>query len=129
MQFELELNIKRDIRKLFSEEISINEQKSRINIEPFSLDAKEDKQLKSKIIHSANKILERILPYTFLCLILAEYQLIYQEGHDNFTEKDVLKRGKEIYNISPEYHEICWQISKLQVYFSQKSLTKTQQIH
>ncbi len=102
---------------ILNEGISICEEKSRINL---ILDNEDE--LLPRIEHNANKLLEKMIPYKYLCLILAEKQLIYQKGCGSYSEKDIFKKFKEIYNLSPEYHELCWQIAKLEVFFAEKNV-------
>lgn len=102
---------------ILNEGIFIHEEKSRINLK---LDMEEE--LIPQIEHKANYLLEKMITYKFLCLILAEKQLIYQKGCGSYSEKDIFKKFKEIHNLSPEYHELCWQIAKLEVFFAEKSV-------
>ena len=102
---------------ILNEGIFIHEEKSRINLK---LDMEEE--LIPQIEHKANTLLEEMNPYEYLCLKLAENQLIYQKGCGSYSEKDIFKKFKEIYYHSPEYHELCWQIAKLEVFFAEKSV-------
>ena len=102
---------------ILNEKIYVDEEKSRISIK---LDREEE--LLPRIEHKANSLLEKLISYEYLCLMLAEEQLIYQKGCGSYSKKDIFKRFTKIYSLSPEYHELCWQIAKLEVFFAEKSV-------
>jgi hypothetical protein len=84
-----------------------------------------NKRMRNHINEMANKIILSLLPYWWLCFLLANYILIYQKGYGKYSKKKVKKQMKSIYLVSPEYHELCWYLSLFQIFFEnqrQKSL-------
>lgn len=78
-----------------------------------------DDKLKSKIKDTAKEISKKNYPYDTLCWALAEFQLIFEIGHNNYSEQEVINKAEKIFDSSLKYHEICWLISILKVYLEE----------
>ena len=61
-------------------------------------------------------------PYDTLCWALAEFQLIFEKGHKNYSEHEVIEREKKIFNALIDYDDLCWFIANLKVYLEQIKL-------
>ena len=96
----------------------------RINIKPFEevIEFIENHdELKNYIDNSAYNLSDELIPYDVLCWELAEYQLIFEKGKGKYSERDVIKRAEEIFDLSLSYEDICWLISGLKVYIERSN--------
>ena len=78
-------------------------------------------KMRNHINEVVNKFILSLLPYWWLCFLLANCILIYQNGYGKYPKKKVKKQMKSIYCVSPEYHELCWYLSLFKVFFENKS--------
>jgi hypothetical protein len=78
--------------------------------------------LKTKIDEYAHYLLKSNFPYDTLCWTLAELQLIFEKGHKNYSEFEVKKREKKIFDSTLKYDEMCWLIGSFKVYLEENNL-------
>ena len=107
---------------MYYEIVSPLEGSKGIRIAKLTLEIEKDKKLREKIEHSANHLLEQVFPYDVLCWELAEFELILKKGWGLYSENDVIKRAEKIFGLSPEYHQLCWQISVIKVFLEENDL-------
>ena len=80
------------------------------------------KELRKKIDKFKENLIKSNVPYDTLCWALAEFELIFEKGHKNYSEHEVIEREKKIFNQSIDYKELCWFIANLKVYLEQIGL-------
>jgi hypothetical protein len=83
---------------------------------------KTDEKLKEQVTHKSHTLREEFISYEDLCWELAEYQLIFEKGQNKYSEKDVIKRAKEIFNSNLNYRDICWLVSSFRTYLKENKL-------
>lgn len=96
----------------------------RINIKPFEelieiIERHDD--LKNFVDNSAHNLSYKLIPYNILCWELAEYQLIFEKGKEEYSEQDVIERAEKIYDLSISYEDICWLITGVKVYLEKSN--------
>ena len=96
--------------------------KGGLKIEELMLEIEKNKKFRKKIEDAANHLLEQEFPYDVLCWELAEFELILKKGWGLYSENDVIKRAEKIFDLSPEYHHLCWQISVIKIYLEENDL-------
>jgi len=74
------------------------------------------KELRTKIDEFTEYLVKTNFPYDNLCWALAEFELIFENGHKHYTEHEVIAREKKIFDASLDYEELCWFIANLKVY-------------
>lgn len=107
---------------MYSKIVSPSKGDREIRIEELTLEIEKEKKFREKIEHSANQLLGQDFPYDVLCWELAEFELILKKGWGLYSENDVVKRAEKIFELSPEYHQLCWQISVIKVYLEENDL-------
>ena len=110
------------VKKMYSKIEICSGGKRGINIEELKLEIEKDKKFREKIEYSANHLLEQEFPYDVLCWELAEFELLLKKGWRLYSEEDVIKRAEKIFDLSPEYHQLCWKISAIKVYLEENDL-------
>jgi hypothetical protein len=83
---------------------------------------KTDENLKEQVTDKTHNLSNELISYEDLCWELAEYQLIFEEGHNKYSEKDVINKAKEIFNSKLNYRDICWLISSFKTYLKENKL-------
>ncbi|MFW9971609.1 MAG: hypothetical protein ACFFDF_15545 [Candidatus Odinarchaeota archaeon] len=64
-------------------------------------------KLRSDIDEFAQHLAKRNYPYDTLTWALAEFELIFEKGHKNYSEQEVIDREKIIFNASLDYKDFC----------------------
>ena len=81
-----------------------------------------NEELRSKIDKATQQLSKSYYPYDALCWALAEFELIFEKGHNNYSEYEVIDREKEIFDISLAYDDLCWFIANLRTYLEEVNL-------
>ena len=79
-------------------------------------------KLRSKINELTQHLVKSNYPYDSLCWALAEFELIFEKGRKNYSEQEVIKREKKIFDSSLDYDDICWFIANLKIYLEEIKL-------
>ena len=79
-------------------------------------------KLKLKIDQFYQHLLNSNFPFDVLCWALAEFNLIFEKGVRNYSEKDVIKRAEKIFDSELNYDTICWLISNIKTYVEEIKL-------
>ncbi len=99
-----------------------NEIKRKMDIEDFNLVIEKNDKFKPQVKLATFNLLKKRLPYEDLCWELAEFQLLFEKGRKGYSEKDVYRRAKAIFDSTLTYVELCWLIANLKVYLEQINL-------
>jgi hypothetical protein len=81
-----------------------------------------NENLKLKINENYKRLLRSNFPFDAMSWALAEMQLIFEKGHDNYTEKEVIRIAKKIIDIIPDYDTLCWLTANFKVYLEEIGL-------
>jgi len=87
-----------------------------------SIEIEISEQLRSRIDEFTSHLLKSNFPYDTLCWALAELQLIFEKGHKNYSESEVIEREKKIFDSTLNYEEICWFIGSLKAYLEENRM-------
>ena len=80
------------------------------------------KELKMKINHFYQHLLNSYFPFDALCWALAELQLIFEKGSKKYFRRDVIKRAEKIIDSDIDYDTLCWLISSFKTYLEEIKL-------
>jgi hypothetical protein len=86
------------------------------------LDLETNEKLRLRIDEFTSHLLNSNYPYDTLCWALAELQLIFEKGHKNYSESEVIEMEKKIFDTTLEYEDICWYIASLKGYLEENCL-------
>ena len=81
-----------------------------------------NKEFKSRIDDTANNLSKELLPYDFLCWMLAEFQLTFEKCPRNYSKQDLTRRTKKVIDYNLDYNDLCWLIASLKVYLEYANL-------
>ncbi|MFX1569157.1 MAG: hypothetical protein ACFFCV_12405 [Promethearchaeota archaeon] len=84
------------------------------------IEMNEDQKLKIKCFYQ--HLLKSNFPFDALCWALAELELIFEKGSNNYTESDVVIRTKRIFDSDLDYNSLCWLISRFKTYLEENKL-------
>ena len=76
-------------------------------------------KLRSEIDEFTKHLVKSNYPYDTLCWALAEFELIFEKGHKNYSESEVIERERQIFDVSLDYEDLCWFIANLKVYLEE----------
>lgn len=79
-------------------------------------------KLRSKIDEFTQHLVKSNYPYDTLCWALAEFQMIFEKGHKNYLEHEVVERAEKIFDVSLDYDELCFLIANLKIYLEEVKL-------
>lgn len=99
-----------------------NEIKKKMDLEDFNLIIEKNDKIKPRVKLSTFNLLQERLPYEDLCWQLAEFQLIFEKGRKGYSEKDVCRRAKAIFDSTLSYVELCWLICEFKSYLEQERM-------
>ena len=80
------------------------------------------RELKEKINHFYQHLLNSYFPFDALCWALAELQLIFEKGSKKYFRRDVIKRAEKIIDSDIDYDTLCWLISSFKTYLEEIKL-------
>ncbi len=93
-------------------------QNSNIGLKIIELDDK----LSLKITKYYETLLNRHFPFDAMCWALAELELIFEKGHNKYSEHELTKRAEKIFDIAKSYDDLCWFIANLKIYLEEIKL-------
>ncbi|MFX1279188.1 MAG: hypothetical protein ACFFA3_07205 [Promethearchaeota archaeon] len=102
--------------------MSINFYEPNTYLEDFRTCIKIDEKLLHKIKIIVNELSDKHYPYDALCWALAEFQMIFEKGKKNFSEKEVVNRFNKINDSDLSYEVVCQLIPFLKVYLEEIKL-------
>ncbi len=99
-----------------------NEIKRKMEIDDFNLVIEKNDKVKPQVKLATFNLLQQRLPYEDLCWELAEFQLIFEKGRKGYSEKDVCRRAKAIFDSTLSYVELYWLICEFKSYLEQEKV-------
>ncbi|MFX1388736.1 MAG: hypothetical protein ACFE9Z_01575 [Promethearchaeota archaeon] len=72
-----------------------------------------------KVNENYKRLLRSNFPFDAMSWALAEMQLIFEKGHGDFTEKEVVRVAQKIIDNIPDYDTLCWLIANFKVYLEE----------
>jgi len=98
------------------------EVKRKMDLEDFNLIVEKNDTIKPQVKFATFNLLQERLPYEDLCWQLAEFQLLFEKGRKGYSERDVCRRAKTIFDSTLTYVELCWLICEFKSYLKQEKV-------
>ncbi|MFW9827356.1 MAG: hypothetical protein ACFFEY_07195 [Candidatus Thorarchaeota archaeon] len=61
-------------------------------------------------------------PFDVMCLALAELELIFEKGHNNYSDHELTERAEKIFDVAKNFDDLYWFIANLKIYLEEVKL-------